>query len=216
MDRLIDGLLIVEDDGLLRNRLTDTLRDVTAPDRLFACASLADARRLQAAHQPELILLDVGLPDGNGLELLVDQHGLSEPPLVVILTGFSDEETIVKAIRLGARGYLLKQDSGTSVSQALRQIVDGVPPLSPSVAQCIMSHIREDTSDIGKPGAELLPPRQQLTLNLLARGLTYAEIAEDMEITFNTVSTYAQEIYNKLAVRSRGEAVHKAREMGII
>ncbi|MDJ0654514.1 MAG: response regulator transcription factor [Xanthomonadales bacterium] len=214
MDRLIDGLLIVEDDGLLRNRLIETLRDVTAPDRLFACASLAEARQLQASHLPKIILLDVGLPDGNGLELLVDQHALSEPPLVVILTGFSDEETIVKAIRLGARGYLLKQDSGTSISQALQQIVDGIPPLSPSVAQCIMTHIRDDTPSADKPG--VLPPRQQLTLKLLARGLTYREIAEDMEITFNTVSTYAQEIYNKLAVRSRGEAVHKAREMGII
>ena len=114
MDRLIDGLLVVEDDEPLRHRLIETLRDVVAVDRLFACGDLAEARQLQVRHQPAIILLDVGLPDGNGLELLVDQHELSDPPMVVILTGFSDEvrereRSFTRNTLKGILGYLDSQ-----------------------------------------------------------------------------------------------------------
>ncbi|MFK7957676.1 MAG: response regulator [Lysobacterales bacterium] len=212
----INSLLIVEDDPALQSHLRESLADLVSEGSLWACASLADARRLQAINQPELILLDVGLPDGNGLELLVDQHSEVRPARVVILSGFSDEETIVNAIGLGAQGYLLKQDTQTNLRTALVEIVDGKPPLSPSVAQCIMSHIRLAEPAPREEPSTFLPPRQQQTLNLLARGLTYQQIASEMDIAFNTVSTYAQEIYSKLAARSRGEAVHKARELGIL
>lgn len=215
----VKGLLLVEDDPQLRRQLAAQLVDRVADGQLWQAGTLAEARTLQAEHSPELVLLDVGLPDGNGLQLLVDQHDAPGAARIVILSGISDEETIVKAIRLGAAGYLVKQETADAMGQALDQILGGTPPLSPSVAQCIMRHIRDEEGAAGpQPDktSTMLPPRQFTTLKLLARGLTYQQIAHQMEISFHTVSAYAQEIYSKLAVRSRGEAVHRARELGIL
>lgn len=223
----IARLLIVEDDPKLRANLAEHLTNTEAIEDLRHCDNLTDAKHLLQTYRPEVVLLDVGLPDGSGLELLVYQHDLKHRAKMLILSSMSDEQTIVKAIQLGAQGYLLKQDSSADIERALMSIIQGVPPLSPSVAQCIMQHIRidkmETSNEPAQPPAQLpaqptiaLPPRQQLTLTLLARGMTYQEIATHMDITFHTVSTYAQEIYNKLAARSRSEAVYKAQQLGVI
>ncbi len=220
----ISRLLIVEDDLSLQARLKESLADNPAFGDMRICDNLREAKQLLHQFRPEVVLLDVGLPDGNGLELLVERHDLNYHAKMLILSGLSDEQTIVKAIQLGAEGYLLKQDSKANIEQALTSIMQGIPPLSPSVAQCIMQHMRTEQptpSQSNYPGSDtglppVLPPRQQMTLSLLARGMTYREIAGHMDITFNTVSTYAQEIYNKLAARSRSEAVYKAQKMGII
>ena len=215
----ISRLLIVEDDPKLRASLVEHLGNAVAINDLRNCDNLTEARHLLKTYQPDVVLLDVGLPDGNGLELLVERHNLSLACKMLILSGFSDEQTIVKAIQLGAQGYLLKQESKANILQALVSIMQGTPPLSPAVAQCIMQHLRAEQVtlvDHNTDSVPSLPPRQQMTLSLLARGMTYKEIAEHMEITFHTVSTYAQEIYNKLAARSRSEAVYKAQQLGII
>lgn len=219
MSALISSLLIVEDDLKLQTGLRTHLAESTSIDSVHASSNLADAKSALRQYQPQVVLLDVGLPDGNGLTLLLDPYVQKHRIKVLILSSMTDEETIVKAIRLGAQGYLLKQDTSANIEQALLSIMQGVPPLSPSVAQCILQHLRTGNLEATDPSTQpeiTLPPRQQMTLNLLARGMTYREIAADMEITFHTVSTYAQEIYNKLAARSRSEAVYKAQQMGII
>jgi len=217
----INKLLIVEDDLQQQTRLIDGLNQYPEIDSIRACDNLQQAKQSLHEWQPDVILLDVGLPDGSGLELLVFQQTIDLQPKTLILSSISDEQTIVKAIQLGAQGYLLKQDDTADLYQSLLAIMRGIPPLSPSVAQCILQHLRDqpDTSKLAKPIGKpvpVLPPRQQLTLSLLARGMTYREIATHMGITFHTVSAYAQEIYNKLAARSRSEAVYKAQQLGII
>lgn len=218
MNPSIDRLLIVEDDPKMQSRLKASLLESNLIGEILACETLASARSLLESMRPDVVLLDVGLADGNGLDLLAFQRGLSHQARIIILSGFSDEQTIVSAIQLGAQGYLLKQDSKADIVGALEEILQGIPPLSPSVAQCIMQHIRSETLSHETSGsaALLLPPRLQHTLGLLARGLTYHDIAEQMQITFHTVASYSQEIYNKLAVHSRAEAVYKARQLKIL
>lgn len=215
----IDSVLIVEDDPRLRARLVESLSGSGMVAEVLACGTLAEASDLLAQRNPRVVLLDVGLPDGNGLELLASRRDADNSAKFIVLSGFSDEATILSAIQLGAAGYLLKQDSSANILQALSSIMQGVPPLSPSVAQCIMQHIRDESLHPDAPAstpAMQLPPRLQHTLSLLARGLTYQDIADQMQITFHTVSSYTQEIYNKLAVNSRAEAVYKAQQMNII
>lgn len=216
MNGEVAGILIVEDDAQLQATIRKSVAGFTAPEKLFVASSLFDAKALLRLHQPEVVLLDVGLPDGSGLDLLKYQQDLGLSAKMLILSGFSDEETIVEAIKLGAQGYLLKQDESSELVDAMRLILQGQPPLSPSVAQCIMRHISGNDANSSSGNTDLLPPRQMQTLKLLARGLTYKETASRMGITFHTVSTYAQEIYSKLAASSRAEAVHNARQMGIL
>lgn len=215
----IDSLLIVEDDQRLQAGLTKSLSESGMIGVIHACGTVKEARSLLVLHRPDVVLLDVGLPDGSGLDLLTFQHDLDHQTRMIVLSGFSDEQTILSALQLGASGYLLKQDSSANIQQSLANIMRGVPPLSPSVAQCIMQYIRGEggaSEAKGSPPQIQLPPRLHETLKLLARGLTYQDIADQMQISFHTVSSYSQEIYNKLAVRSRGEAVYKAQQMNIL
>jgi DNA-binding NarL/FixJ family response regulator len=214
----IDSLMIVEDDPRLQSRLKESLLDSGLAADIIACSTLASAKELLVSRRPDVVLLDIGLPDGSGLDLLVFQRELKQQARMIILSGFSDEQTIVSAIQLGAQGYLLKQDSSADIIGAIRDILQGIPPLSPSVAQCMMLHIRSELPDVVAPDPSVtpLPPRLHHTLTLLARGLTYHDIAGQMQITFHTVASYSQEIYNKLAVHSRAEAVFKARQLKLL
>ena len=219
MTVVIESMLIVEDDQRLQTQLEKQLAESGLVGTIFTGSTLHEAKQLLLSSQPQVVLLDVGLPDGNGLELLITRHESAAQSKIVILSGFSDEQTILHAIQLGANGYLLKHDSSLNVQQSLLSIVQGIPPLSASVAQCIMQHVRNTTGKADQTGPQMqtpLPPRLHQTLTLLARGLTYKEIAEQMSITLHTVSSYAQEIYNKLSVSSRSEAVFRARQMNIV
>ncbi|GAB4185865.1 MAG: response regulator transcription factor [Wenzhouxiangellaceae bacterium] len=210
-------LLAVEDDPGVQQRLRRCFADLPELAAFEIAPSIADAGPLLAAMRPDIVLLDVGLPDGNGLQLLLHPAVRADSVKTLVLTAFGDESTIVKAIELGAQGYLLKEEDDAELIKALHDIRQGIPPLSASVAQCILQQMRRTPPvDAGPALLKPLPPRQQQTLNLLARGMTYREIAGHMNITFHTVSTYAQEIYNKLAVKSRSEAVHRALELGIV
>lgn len=211
------SVLIVEDEVGVQQRLSACLQNVKEIGEFELACDLAQARAALKRFQPDLVLLDIGLPDGSGLELLLHPTIRKSHVKPLILTAFGDESTIVKAIELGAQGYLLKEEPDEEIVRGLCNILKGTPPLSASVAQCILHHMRQQSAAGQKDdNAIILPPRQKQTLSLLARGMTYREIAQDMDITFHTVSAYAQEIYNKFAVKSRSEAVYKALEMGII
>lgn len=217
MSQQLRQLLVVEDDPATREALRLELETDARIESVATAASLAEARAWLSRSEAEVLVLDVDLPDGNGLLLIPEAREQATPARCLVLSALNDEATIVQGIRLGAEGYLLKQDVGTGIADALFDVLAGRPPLSPAVAQCIMAQIREESREPGTPATgPSLPPRQQQTLSLLARGLTYQEIAEQMEISFHTVSAYAQEIYSKLAARSRSEAVFLAREMGLL
>ncbi len=217
MTQRLRQLLIVEDDAATRDTLRLELEADVRIEAVATAGSLTEARAWLTHHAADVLLLDVDLPDGSGLLLIPETRAQTTPARCLVLSALNDEATIVRGIRLGAEGYLLKQDAGAGVADALFEILAGRPALSPAVAQCIMAQLRETQSETSlSPTGPSLPPRQQQTLALLARGLTYQEIAEQMEISFHTVSAYAQEIYGKLAARSRSEAVFLAREMGLL
>jgi DNA-binding NarL/FixJ family response regulator len=173
--------------------------------------TLADARAILAAWQPDLALIDIGLPDGSGLDLIraLDRDG--SRTLTVVTTVFSDDEHLFAALRAGAQGYLLKDDSRERMCELLREIVAGQPPLSPSIARRLLGHFRE-----APEGDVALTDRERDVLTLLAKGYTVTKVADLLDITRNTAAGYAKSVYRKLNVSSRAEATLEATRRGLV
>jgi DNA-binding NarL/FixJ family response regulator len=180
-----------------------------------------------------LVLLDINLPDGNGLDLIpaILQH--SPHCMIIISTIFDDDEHILHALRAGAKGYLLKDSPEQVFIQKLRGILTGDPPLSPSIARRILRHFQLDTAGkqleqtIKKTSAtypneaatlnlNMLSSREIEVLVLVAKGLSRKEIARLLNLSANTIARYIRDVYQKLDISSRAEAAVEACRLGLI
>lgn len=159
-----------------------------------------------------LALVDLGLPDGSGLEVIRLISQKLPNSLIVVITVIEDSNTLFEALELGAQGYILKHDDPIVVSSILNRITLGEPPLSPKVASRIISHFQKL-----KPKKEIeLTTRETETLVLITKGLTVSETASKMGLSPSTVASYIKVIYQKLHVSNRVEATHEAIKRGLI
>jgi DNA-binding NarL/FixJ family response regulator len=191
-----------------------------------AVANLAEARAWLAAHpMPDLALIDLGLPDGSGSDLIAEITNKSASTVCIVASIFDDNHHLIPALRAGAQGYLLKDQSWEVIAESLRGIVAGKPPLSPSIARKLLTQFRDaptPTLNAAASDAPSAPPRPRLTdretevLRLIAKGLTMSEVARDLGISAHTVSGYVKEIYRKLNITSRAEAAISARDLGLV
>ena len=206
---------IVEDEEVTRDRLVRALR--TEPDLEVsgAAASCAEARRMLAVDGPDVLLVDLGLPDGDGTALIREvraQHAQTE---IMVITVFGDERTVVAAIEAGAGGYLLKDGTDAEIVQGVLDLLRGFSPISPAIARHLLRRLQADPR-APSPHGPRLSSREQEVLELLARGFRTGEIAAALGITAHTVTTYVRQLYRKLEVGSRGEAVFQAVSRGLI
>jgi DNA-binding NarL/FixJ family response regulator len=177
-----------------------------------ATASLAEARAWMAHNPaPDLALIDLGLPDGNGTDFIAELNFRAPKTICVVASIFDDDQHIFPALRAGAQGYLLKDQGQEAITELLQGIIAGRPPLSPAVARKMLSHFRIAPEF----AAPMLTERETEVLRLIARGFTTAEVARLLNISVNTVPTYIKEIYRKLNVSSRAEAALTARNLGL-
>lgn len=204
--------LLVEDlppsQDWLRNVLEQTFPgiEVTVVD------TLANARQALTLNTPDIALIDLGLPDGDGTDLV---RGLTqtEPQVVtVVTTVFDDDEHLFAALRAGAQGYVLKDQLADQLGALLEGIVAGQPPLSPSIALRLLRHFR----DPGDVPERHLSTRERDVLTLIAKGCTTARVGELLGITRNTAAGYVKEIYRKLNVSCRAEATLEANRRGML
>ncbi|WP_295641960.1 response regulator transcription factor [uncultured Methylibium sp.] len=241
-------VLIVEDNPVARHFLVRVVResfsDVTG---ITEVSDLAGARRALGVgglagpppgSEPfKLVLVDLELPDGNGLELLTEMAGHGATKIVTTL--YSDDDHLFPALQCGADGYLLKEDRFEVLVEELQKIVRGQPPLSPAIARRLLSHFR--LSDSGsmpldapiapgdfqparsiappvyaEPDHERLTPRETEVLTYLSKGFTIKEIAGLMGIKWFTVNDHIKAIYRKLNVSSRAEAAVLASKQGLV
>lgn len=205
-------VLVVEDDVWVRRGLMDMLRAdgrIDPSDARTGASALAIARR----RPPDVALVDVGLPDVTGIEVIAELRRVAPACVSLVFTMFDDAPTILSALRAGARGYLLKSAGSERVLASLHDAVAGGLPLSPSVASLVVeSMLKADRA----ASEESLTPRETELLALLARGQTYAQCARTMEIGIGTVQSYVKSIYAKLDVTSKAEAAVAAVRLGIV
>lgn len=175
-------------------------------------------------HAADILLTDLNLPDGSGLSLL--RHVAARHPAcdMLVISMFGDEDHVVASIEAGAVGYVHKDAGDTDIAQVLLDVKRGASPISPMVARGLLARIKQLQAPVpslvipvspASSGA-VLTAREKEVLDLLARGYAYAEIAQLCGVSHHTVQGHIKNIYGKLAVRSRGEAVFEASRLGLI
>ncbi len=226
---------IVEDDPHSRSFLADAVQQEPDLELIGTANSVASGRTL-IAKQPDVLLVDLGLPDGSGLDLIEAATDASPRTEVAAITTFGDEAHVLGALEAGATGYLLKDASADVILASIRELFAGGSPISPSIARHLLRRLREPSARrsnevpsrsefvANEPATDeqaterpaLLTPRETTVLQQIAKGYSYEEISTALGISVHTVTTHIKHIYRKLAVRSRGEAVFEAMQLGLI
>ena len=208
----MNSALILEDHADSRRWLQDTLQIAFPGIRCVATGSLTDARAA-ASVKPDLALVDLNLPDGSGIDLIRELRGCSDC-VCVVTTIYDDDQHLFPALRAGAAGYVLKEQSREEIASLLRGIASGAPPLSPAIARRLLQVYTPGQS--GEHAAANLTEREREVLSLIAKGYRIRRAAEMLGISEHTCQGYVKSIYRKLEVSSRAEATLEATRLGIV
>jgi DNA-binding NarL/FixJ family response regulator len=197
---------IVEDQEPLRKTLARVLNRAEGVKCISHFGSAEEAIKEIPRNPPELVLMDINLPGLNGVEC-VRQLKEKLPKLVIMmLTVYEDTENIFNALAAGAAGYMLKRTPRAELLEAIKEAHRGGSPMTTHIARLVVQSFQKPVQ-APDPGIENLSPREQEVLDCLAQGLIYKEIADKLNISYETVHTYIRRIYEKLQVRTRTEAV---------
>lgn len=214
----LPGVLVVEDDDKARQRFCRIIEQHPALQLSGQAATLSRATELLLSLPADILLTDLELPDGNGIQLIrmIQQKKLDIEAMVI--TVFDDDRHVFSAIEAGATGYLLKESDAESVAQAILQVLAGGSPINPNIARRVLRRFNSGPLEPDKTETpeNVLTSRESEVLALLGKGMSYGEVARILEISGGTVTTHIKHIYRKLAVQSRGEAVFEAMQRGLL
>ncbi|EGF91013.1 response regulator [Asticcacaulis biprosthecium C19] len=202
-------VLIVEDNLLFRHYLADSL--LAAPEVTVIGAVGRVAHAVAFAEQaPDLVLLDLGLPDGGGLEVIAAIREKAPACKFLVITVFEDRASVLKTLRAGADGYVLKDATSEHLVSYVRSALAGVNPISSRAARHLLKISDEGEAQPVTSSHPPLRPREKEMLEHIAQGLSQKAVARLMNLSPHTVAEYTQNIYRKLSVKSRGAAVFEA------
>lgn len=205
--------LVLEDLPDSRAWLVDVMRQAFPDIEVHEAATLAEARAAVMEQRPDIALIDLNLPDGFGVSLISELNHLSPDIFTVVATIYDDDQHVFPALRAGAHGYLLKEQSREVLSNLLKGIVSGEPPLSPAIARKMLRFFSPQPIEAR---AVDLTPREQEVLRLIAKGFKLADVARILEISRHTVADYVKNLYRKLNITTRAEATLEATRRGIV
>lgn len=217
-------VLIVEDDPQMREFFEGCVARSKRLAVASAVGSLSDARRfLDGTELPvEVLLTDLGLPDGCGVDLI--RHARVRHPdcEALVISMFGDEDNVLASIEAGALGYIHKDAAPDDIAQTIIDMKEGASPISPMIARRVLARFRARKPPMPASPAVVdrdipsLSRREQEVLELIARGFSYIEIARLQQVSVHTVQTHIKNLYSKLAVHSKAEAVFEATRMGLL
>lgn len=205
------NVLIIEDITEVSQWLSDIVKESLHPEEIYFADSLEQAKDIILKKQFSLYLIDIGLPDGCGLEALDLIKTKNENCLCIITTIFDDSENLFSALKKGADGYILKSDDKHQIIEHLKGAAQGKPALSPSIAKKVLATFKLETSNEIK-----LSPREEQVLTLIAKGYNIPKVATLLDISHHTAADYLKQVYKKLHINNRADAALKAYEFGLI
>ena len=220
--RMAISVMIVEDEPDILQRFAGAVVADSALHLFGAVSNGKDAVAMLDAECPDVVLIDLGLPDMSGIEVI--RHAAKCCPQcdVLVVTMFADDEHMLASIKAGATGYLLKDAVNARITSSILEIHNGGSPISPSIARRVLMSLRVDpiaakaNAGLSRGEASPLSEREVEILRLVAKGFSFETVGEVLCISRHTVVTHVKRVYRKLAVHSRGEAVYEAVQLGLL
>lgn len=213
MDRI--SVVMVEDDASFRESVRNAIAAVSDMTVAGMAASLAEGRTLLKGAPADVLVVDLGLPDGSGIALIREARQRWPQCEVIVATLFGDEDKVLSAIEAGASGYLLKDALPLSLVDEIRNVCAGGSPVSPMIARQLLRRLRTAPA-LNEEGGERLSMREVQVLERMALGYTMAETAAHLGIAVTTVNTFVRRIYTKLGVGSKVEAIEAGYRRGLL
>jgi DNA-binding NarL/FixJ family response regulator len=226
-------VLVVEDDPDTREFFCESVMQSPALALAAGLASVSEAKSFLDHHSKniDVLLIDLGLPDGSGLEVIRHAKLLNSAAESLVISMFGDEDNVLASIEAGALGYIHKDESPANIAQTILSMRAGASPISPLIARMVLDRYKTSQEDRVSNSANrpaepetaqqsthegLLSKREKDVLDLISRGYSYGEIGRMREMSINTVQTHIKSLYRKLAVNSKTEAVFEATRMGLL
>lgn len=215
------NVLVVEDNPVTLRALCLSIESDPALKLAAFFDTVKPALAWLETERPDVLLTDLDLPDGSGLEIIDDCSRRYPECDIMVLTVSSDEENVVACIEAGASGYLLKNAGKVDIVSAVMNLRTGGAPMSPAIARMVLTKIRGGKKPETHAAAKSidnngLTVREIAILDLIAKGESYVEVARMLALSVGTIQTHIKKIYRKLSVNSRGEAVFEAHRQGLL
>lgn len=198
------SVAVVEDIEDYRNGLVSLINFTNGYECIAAYRSAEEAIKSLPSLKPDVALIDIGLPGKSGIELVEYIHKVIPSTLCMMCTAYDEDEKVFKALKAGAYGYLVKSASPAEILDAIQKLVNGGSPMSSDVARKVITSFQKQSPEIS-----ILTAREKEILELLSKGLLYKEIAFQLSISIDTVKRHCFNIYEKLHVSNRTEAINK-------
>jgi DNA-binding NarL/FixJ family response regulator len=217
------SVALVEDDPGMRVRFARVISAEPTLRFAFGASTAAELLAWFAENAVDVLLVDLGLPDGSGLDVIRRCRNLQPACAMMVITMFGDEANMVSAFEAGASGYLLKDGTEADLAAHVMSLHAGGSPMSPIIARQLL--VRWNARPTPQPSAamvstatarESLSKRETEVLDLVARGFTYPEVAQRLALSVSTVQSHVRNIYGKLDVHNKTEAVFEARQLGLL
>ncbi len=213
------SVALVEDDQGTRTRFEKVIRENQTLQLACSVSSCMEIISWLSDNPVDVLLVDLGLPDGSGINVISECQRLQPACEIMVITMFGDESNMMKAFTAGAKGYLLKDGTEVDLAVHILNLRNGGSPMSPIIARQLIARLSESPSPAVTPRIADLPhlsPKESEVLELVARGYSYNEVAGYLSVTIYTIHTHIRNIYGKLNVRSKTEAIYEARQLGLL
>ena len=211
------SVLVVEDEPEFLRQYCEAITREPELRLVGAATTLTGGIALIESATPDVLVVDLGLPDGNGADLIRCAAKKRPDCDALVVTVFGDDQHVINAIEAGATGYILKDSPPGELVRCIRELREGGSPISPSIARRLLVRMRAPAAEPGgQPVASPLTEREADILRLVAKGLSFADVGSALDISVHTVVAHVKKIYRKLSVHSRGEAVFEGTQLGLL
>jgi DNA-binding NarL/FixJ family response regulator len=218
------SVALVEDDHGMRERLSKVITESSQLNLMYCAVNAADITTWLESNQPNVLLVDLGLPDKSGISVITQTKQRFPKIEIMVLTLFGDETNMISAFEAGASGYLLKDGTEAGLATHILNLHAGGSPMSPVIARQLLLRLKPATpqasiveiKSLTTASEDRLSPKEAEVLSLLSRGYTYQELANMLSVKITTIHTHVRNIYSKLSVHSKTEAVYEARQLGLL